>query len=116
MRERKRDGKKCGPSKNLLRNPPELLGTPGPLFHHRYPCNFLGFAATGSGISFFSQLNGPIVRISNLRVSAWDGYSDPVKFAEAASNKDTVFLKNRDEVPGLIKKMNEKVKRIFSQQ
>jgi len=68
-----------------------------------------GFAATGSGISFFSQLNGPIVRISNLRVSAWDGYSDPVKFAEAASNKDTVFLKNRDEVPGLIKKMNEKV-------
>ena len=66
-----------------------------------------GFAATGSGMSFFSQLNGPIVRISNLRVSAWDGHSDPVKFAEASNDEDTVFLKNRDEVPGMIKSMDE---------
>jgi len=65
-----------------------------------------GFAATGSGISFFSQLNGPIVKLSNLRVSAWDGFSDPVKFAEASGDTDTVFLKNRDEVPGLIKSMD----------
>ena len=40
-----------------------------------------GFAATGSGMAFFSQLNGPIVRVSNLRVSAWDGHSDPVQLA-----------------------------------
>ena len=66
-----------------------------------------GFAATGSGMSFFSQLNGPIIRISNLRVSAWDGHSDPVKFAENSNDEDTVFLKNRDEVPGKIKAMNE---------
>ena len=67
-----------------------------------------GFAATGSGISFFSQLNGPIVRVSNLRVSAWDGHSDPVQFAQASSKEDMVYLKNRDEVPGKIKLMDGK--------
>ena len=66
-----------------------------------------GFAATGSGMAFFSQLNGPIVRVSNLRVSAWDGHSDPVQLALNDGSEDMVFLKNRDEVPGKLKSMND---------
>ncbi|MBC8245769.1 MAG: hypothetical protein H8E20_15435 [Verrucomicrobia bacterium] len=65
-----------------------------------------GFAATGSGMAFFSQLNGPIVRVSNLRVSAWDGQSDPVQLAVNDHAEDMVFLKNRDEVPGKLKSMD----------
>jgi len=65
-----------------------------------------GFAATGSGMAFFSQLNGPIVRVSNLRVSAWDGHSDPVQLAVNDGSEDMIFLKNRDEVPGKIKSMD----------
>jgi hypothetical protein len=65
-----------------------------------------GFAATGSGMAFFSQLNGPIVRVSHLRVSAWDGRSDPVQFDSSDHAEDMVFLKNRDEVPGKLKSMD----------
>ena len=65
-----------------------------------------GFAATGSGMAFFSQLNGPIVRVSNLRVSAWDGHSDPVQLAVNDGSEDMIFLKNRDEVPGKLKSMD----------
>ncbi len=65
-----------------------------------------GFAATGTGMAFFSQLNGPIVRVSNLRVSAWDGHADPIQLAVNDGSEDMVFLKNRDEVPGKLKWMN----------
>ena len=65
-----------------------------------------GFSATGTGMAFFSQLNGPIVRVSNLRVSAWDGHSDPIQIAATDGAEDMVFLKNRDEVPGNLKSMN----------
>ena len=65
-----------------------------------------GFAATGTGMAFFSQLNGPIVRVSNLRVSAWDGHSDPIQIAVNDGPEDMVFLKNRDEVPGKLKSMD----------
>lgn len=65
-----------------------------------------GFSATGTGMAFFSQLNGPIVRVSHLRVSAWDGHSDPVSLTASNHSEDMVFLKNRDEVPGRLKSMN----------
>ena len=65
-----------------------------------------GFSATGTGMAFFSQLNGPIVRVSNLRVSAWDGHSDPIQIAATDGAEDMVFLKNRDEVPGNLRSMN----------
>lgn len=65
-----------------------------------------GFAGTGTGMAFFSQLNGPIVQISNIRVSAWDGYSDPVELQRNTGPEDLVYLRNRDQVPGKLKSMD----------
>ena len=48
---------------------------------------------------FFSQLNGPIVRVSNLRVSAGRPLR-PGSIRTGLEQEDMVYLKNRDEVPG----------------
>ena len=52
--------------------------------------------------AYFSGLEA----VSNLRVSAWDGQSDPVQLAVNDHAEDMVFLKNRDEVPGKLKSMD----------
>lgn len=58
-----------------------------------------GFAGKGSGALFFSQHEGPKLRISNLKVSEWDGSFDN-SIAETSLMQDTLFLANRDKVDG----------------
>lgn len=59
-----------------------------------------GFNASGKGIVFFSQMDGPSIRLSNLRVSEWDGKLDLLPSPEERTTDDQLRLINRDRVTG----------------
>lgn len=60
-----------------------------------------GFVGQGSGAVFFAQLDGPSIRLSNLKVAQWEG---DLGVENAATNaplkEDWVYLVNRDKVNG----------------
>jgi small nuclear ribonucleoprotein (snRNP)-like protein len=59
-----------------------------------------GFAAKGSGILFFAQHEGSTIKLSNVKVSEWDGkFEEPERIAEDAK-QDFLRLANRDKVAG----------------
>lgn len=57
-----------------------------------------GFIAKGSGIVFFSQMDGPSVKLSNIKISEWDGRFENEGTPD--TTEDVVFLANRDKVVG----------------
>lgn len=59
-----------------------------------------GLMAKGKGIIFSSQMDGPQIRISNIKVTEWDGAFEPPAMAEGAPSDDQIFLANRDRVTG----------------
>jgi hypothetical protein len=61
-----------------------------------------GFAAKGSGIVFSSQMEGSPIKISNIKVSEWDGAFEPRNMTNAPTKDDLVFLANRDKVTGAL--------------
>lgn len=66
-----------------------------------------GFVAKGTGIVFSSQLEGPSIKISNVRVSEWDGSFEPRNATNGPPKTDLVFLANRDKVAGRVKSIHE---------
>jgi hypothetical protein len=60
-----------------------------------------GWAGKGSGVLFFAQNENPI-RISNIKVSEWDGVTGAESTANAAATNDTLHLANRDKVSGKV--------------
>ncbi|HEX7862401.1 MAG TPA: hypothetical protein VF773_18835 [Verrucomicrobiae bacterium] len=66
-----------------------------------------GFVAKGGGIVFFSQVEGRSLKISNLRVSEWDGRFEPESMTNLPPNMDVVFLANRDKVFGKVLSLEE---------
>lgn len=60
------------------------------------------FAGKGQGLLFYSQGQG-LSRISNIRVTAWDGRLDTGTAGAAAVAEDTVRLGNNDKISGTIK-------------
>lgn len=62
-----------------------------------------GFVAKGSGILFYPQLDGPTLRISNLRVSEWDARLDAEEMASPSDREDVAFLVNQDKVSGTLR-------------
>jgi hypothetical protein len=64
-----------------------------------------GFLAQGSGVVFFQQLEGPSVRISNLKVAQWEGDSGMDVLNSAPAKEDVVYLINRDRVSGTLQSL-----------
>ena len=66
-----------------------------------------GFVARGGGILFFSQMEGPTVRLSNIRISAWEGRFEPEVAAPDETSEDTIYLANRDRVSGKVEQVRD---------
>lgn len=66
-----------------------------------------GFVAKGGGIVFFSQVEARSLKISNIRVSEWDGRFEPEGMTNLPPDLDVVFLANRDKVFGKVLALQE---------
>jgi hypothetical protein len=66
-----------------------------------------GFVAKGGGIVFFSQVEARSLKISNIRVSEWDGRFEPESMTNLPPDLDVVFLANRDKVYGKVLALQE---------
>lgn len=59
-----------------------------------------GFVAKGTGICFFSQRMGPMMRLTNVRVAEWDG-RDEAQMPEAKpEGVQVLYLVNSDQAEG----------------
>jgi len=81
-----------------------LLSDGEQIQHWRDPA---GFAGQGTGITFYSQRIGPGVRISSLRVSAWDGKSDAQGEPHTNHSANLVKLANSDRVTGRMQSVRD---------
>lgn len=61
-----------------------------------------GFVAKGGGIVFFSQVEPRALKVSNIRVTEWDGRFEPDMLTNAPPEFDIVYLANRDKVFGRV--------------
>lgn len=59
-----------------------------------------GFSAKGSGVVFFCQHEGPMLKISNIKLSEWDGKFEEERPEVSKSKEDVLHLANRDRVVG----------------
>ena len=59
-----------------------------------------GFAAEGSGITFYAQLNESSLRLTNLRITEWDGNVESDPLAGPPQPVDVAKLANRDRLVG----------------
>lgn len=59
-----------------------------------------GFVAKGSGVTFFSQMDGTTLHLSNLVIAEWDGQFETEKESDAPTKDDLVFFANRDKAAG----------------
>ncbi len=66
-----------------------------------------GFVAKGGGIVFFSQVDGPSLRLTNMRLAEWDGRSDAERTTNAPANADLVYLANKDKVVGAVQQIKD---------
>ncbi len=69
-----------------------------------------GFAGAGTGVAFFAQQNGPSVRVSNLRLTEWDGRFEAdvlVRTNEPPPTSDLTFLVNGDRAQGAIRSIRD---------
>ena len=64
------------------------------------------FAGTGTKVIFSSQ-QGMYAKISNIKVSAWDGKLDDAATADAKSKEDSIKMANSDKVSGKLKKIED---------
>ena len=58
--------------------------------------------AKGSGILLSAQMDGTAIRLSNLKVSEWDGRFEADNVLEAPGKEDVVCLVNHDKVSGML--------------
>lgn len=69
-----------------------------------------GFAGQGTGLAFYSQRAGQGVRVSGIRVSAWDGKNDEPAETHTNLVGQIVKLANNDRVTGeLLSIQNDKL-------
>jgi hypothetical protein len=65
-----------------------------------------GFVSNGTGVVFYSQVESPTLKLSNIKLSEWDGRFEP----EITTNKlteDVVFLANKDKVIGKVEGLDQ---------
>jgi len=61
------------------------------------------FAGKGTSLMFMTQQQGGYTRISNIKVSAWDGEVDSAHTASAKAKEDNIKMENSDKVSGKLK-------------
>lgn len=62
-----------------------------------------GFVSNGSGVVFYSQVDSPTLKLSNIKLSEWDGRFEPdPPSSNAPLKEDVVFLANKDKVSGKV--------------
>ncbi len=66
-----------------------------------------GWVGKGSGILFYAQTDGADVKISNIKVSEWDGNSGGESGTNAPVTEDQIHLANRDKVSGKLTSLQE---------
>jgi hypothetical protein len=66
-----------------------------------------GFVAKGSGVLFFPQLPGPIIRLGNIKVSEWDGRFETEGTNNVPQTSDMIYLANRDKVTGQLRHVRD---------
>ncbi|MBA4149933.1 MAG: hypothetical protein H0X66_17615 [Verrucomicrobia bacterium] len=66
-----------------------------------------GFSGKGSGVLFFSQHEGPKLKLGNLKVSEWDGKFEDNRAEELVRDHDILHLANRDKVDGKVLGIND---------
>lgn len=59
-----------------------------------------GFVAKGTGICFFSQRMGPMMRLTNLRVAEWDGRDEAQMPTAKPDGVQVLYLVNSDQAEG----------------
>lgn len=66
-----------------------------------------GWVAKGSGVLFYAQTDGSNLKISNLKVSEWDGNPGSEITTNAPLSEDQILLVNRDKVSGKLIGLHE---------
>ncbi len=61
-----------------------------------------GFVSSGGGVVFYSQVETPTLRLSNIKLSEWDGRFEPEVSTNGPLKEDLVFLANKDKVSGKV--------------
>ncbi|MDB6028370.1 MAG: hypothetical protein JWM68_4593 [Verrucomicrobiales bacterium] len=64
-----------------------------------------GFIASGTGLAFAAQMSGPMIKITNIRVSETDGKTEELN--DTPGREDALFLANRDKIAGTIGKLSD---------
>src|SRR4029079_7297868 len=64
-----------------------------------------GFVGQGSGAVFFAQLDGPSIKVSNLKVAQWEGDTGIESLTNAPTKEDLIYLVNRDRVNGRLESL-----------
>lgn len=75
-----------------------------------------GFLNQGSGAVFFAQLDGPSIRISNIKVAQWEGDFGLDLSTNAPSKEDLIYLINRDKITGTLKNLQTATLSVFAAQ
>jgi hypothetical protein len=75
-----------------------------------------GFVGQGSGAVFFAQLDGPSIRISNMKVAQWEGDLGLEMSTNAPTKDDLVFLVNKDKVTGRLEALHDGTLRVVANQ
>ena len=66
-----------------------------------------GFSADGSGITFYAQLNESSLKLSNIRITEWDGNLDGDGAAGSTQGADIARLANRDRLVGALDSLSD---------
>jgi hypothetical protein len=66
-----------------------------------------GFSANGTGVLFENRLPGSTVKLSNFRVSHWEGRFEPQAASNPSTNADAVCFLNHDKAAGKIAAIKE---------
>jgi hypothetical protein len=66
-----------------------------------------GWAGKGTGILFYTQTDGAAVKISNIKVSEWDGKPSFESVTDSGGADDQLYLANRDKVSGKVTSLHD---------
>lgn len=66
-----------------------------------------GFVSNGTGVVFYSQVESPTLKLSNIKLSEWDGRFEPELTSTNAIKEDMVFLANKDKVVGKVESFGD---------
>lgn len=66
-----------------------------------------GFVGQGPGALFFAQLDGPSIKVSNVKVAQWEGETILDTVTNAPAGDDLILLVNRDKVSGRLQSVRD---------